>query len=119
MIEVEPLHFARHVGRANHRERLAVELKVILVDAELWAGAQVVEIPNPEGGMVGPAYLAVHEQLSRDGVQSFRFRRWADNRMRERKSAGLGLAVDGASFTRNRKRDGRLLYRVRIPLNVK
>ena len=57
MIEIQPLHFARHVRRADDGQRLAIQLEVVFVHAELGAGAQVVEVANPEGGVVDGAWL--------------------------------------------------------------
>ncbi len=59
MIEIQALNFAGHVGGANDGEGLAIELKVVLVHAELRAGAEVVFIADPESGVVGSADFAI------------------------------------------------------------
>ena len=74
MIEVEPLHFARHICCADHGQRLAVEFEIVFVDAELGAGAQVVFVSDPEGGVIGPVRLAFNIDLRCDDVKSFVFR---------------------------------------------
>ena len=34
--QVEPGHVARHIGRADDRQRLAVELEIVRADRQLW-----------------------------------------------------------------------------------
>ena len=75
MLEVETLDFARHVGGADDGEGMAVEFEVVVVDAEMRAGAKIGFVADPEGGMVEGADAIAFEQLGFDDVESLAFGR--------------------------------------------
>src|SRR6516165_4003631 len=71
MIEVQALHFAGHVGRADDCQGPALKRKVVGVHSEFGAGVKISFIANPEGGMIDSAHRRTLEQARLDEVQAF------------------------------------------------
>src|SRR6516165_825567 len=71
MIEVQALHFAGHVGRADDCQGPALKRKVVGVHSEFGAGVKISFIANPEGGMIDSADRRTLEQARLDEVQAF------------------------------------------------
>ncbi len=71
MLEIKPLHFARHVSRADDGEGMAIEFEVVVIDAEARAGAEEGFVADPEGGVVDGADAVAFEQLRFDDVEAF------------------------------------------------
>ena len=63
MLEIEALHFARHVGGADDREGMAIEFEVVVIDTEMWTGAEIRFVADPETGVVDGANLIALKQV--------------------------------------------------------
>src|SRR5271166_3513653 len=74
MLKIEALYLARHIGRADHRQGMAVELEIVVVDAEMRTGTKIRLVANPEGGMVDGANLITFHQLRLDEVEALAVR---------------------------------------------
>ena len=75
MLEEEALDFARHVRCTDDGERMAVDFEVVVVDAQVRAGAEIGFVADPEGGMVDRADAVAFEQLRFDDVEALAFGR--------------------------------------------
>ena len=90
MLEIKALHFARHVSRADDRERMAVEFEVVVVDAEMRAGAEIGFVADPEAGMIDGADAVALQQLRLDDVEALA----VGSRAARRGRSGVAVTVE-------------------------
>ena len=76
VVEIEALHLARHVGRANDRQRTAIYCEIIAIDGEMRAGAEKIFVAYPKAGVVASADAVAIDQLRLDDVEALVRWRW-------------------------------------------
>ena len=98
MVEIEALDFARHVCGANDGERMAVDLKEVVIDLQMRAGAQELGFANPKAGTVGGANRISFQEIGLDDMEALFLGRRKQDGLRSRQVCGLHLALRGLSL---------------------
>src|ERR1700733_14384197 len=102
MLEIKALHFTGHISCANHRQRAAIELEVVVVDAEARTGEEIRSVANPESRMVDRTNPIAFQQLGFDDIESLAFGGGQDDGSIQRSSWSSCRAVRWRCF-RNRR----------------